>query len=375
MTIKFKNPAEQNALIAAMTSKDSSISLPAQEAFAEFIGPVLAEALLVMGTASTIYETVPFDEDESPEFPVDPYFDAPAGTVSVWSQEVAGGLPTNLVGGYKTIKLSTYELDSAISIEKRVLAKSKINLLERHLARMANEVLIKQERNAWAVILAALAPAATLGTNHVFRAATAGVLQMDDFNNLMILADRINAAFNGGTPEKSMAGLTDLYLSPEAIGQVRSFVYQPMNTRSGSTAGTDYATSIALPDSIREKLFNAGGNPSLFEVELHKMWEFGVGSRAYNVLFANFAGSKNYFQIDGTSGSATFAPSTTQIVVGVNKNWKQAYRPVEVDDNGGELTVQPDNQFVERQKKVAFYGSLREARVIGTNRQFSGLIY
>lgn len=374
MTIKFTNPAEQNELIAAMVNKNATVSIPAQEAFAEFISPVLDEALLVMGTSSLIYETIPFAEDESPEMPVDPYFDAPEGYVSVWSQETAGGLPTNLSPSYKTVKLSTYELDSAISYEKRVLAKSKINLLERGLERMANEVLIKQERNAWAVIMAALAPATFQGTNNVIRSTTDGVLQMDDFNNLYMLADRINAAFNGGTPAKSMSGLTDLFLSPEGIGAVRSFVYQPMNTRSGNVAGTDYATSIALPDSVREQIFKAGGNPSLFDVELHKLWELGTGNRKYNLLFSQFAGSKNY-DVYGGSGGSAFSASADQISVGINKNWRQAYRPVELNSNGGQLTVLPDNQYVDRQKKVAFYASLRESRVIGTNRMLTGLIW
>jgi len=373
MTIKFKNEAEGNELVAAMANKSSSVSIPAQEAFAAFIGPVLAEALLVQGTASMIYETIRFDEDESPELPVDPYFDAPEGFVTPWSQETAGGLPTNLAPATKTVKISTYDLDSAIVFEKRQLAKTKLNLVERGLERMANEVLIKQEYNAWAVILLALAQGVNNSTNNVIRSTTAGVVQMDDFNNLYMLADRLNAAFNGGTPQISQAGLTDLFLSVEAMGQLRSLAYQPQNTRAGSIGSTQSNTAIALPDQVREEMWRASGNPAFFDVSLHKMWEFGVGNRPYNLLFDQFAASKNYDVFGGTGGTA-FDASASQIMVGVNKNWRQAYRAVSMGQSG-EFDVMVDDSFVRRQEKVGFYGKLQEGRVIGTSRQFSGLIY
>lgn len=374
MKIKFKNPEEHNELIAAMADARPSVSMPAQEVFAERIGPLLALAIPVMGTSSSIFNEHPVDEGVYPTMPVDPYFDAPEGTISVWSQTSAGGLPTNLVGGYKEIPISMYELDSAINMEKRVLRASKIPLVERHLERMGNEVLIKRERNNWAVVMATVAPAVTQGINHCFRSATAGVVQMQDFNDWIVLGDRINAAFNQGTPADMYSGLTDVYASPEFFAQIRSFVYQPMNTRSGNIAGTDYATSIPLPDSIREQLFKAGGNPSLFDVEFHKVWELGTGNRKYNLLFSSFTGGKTYYQADGTSGGATFA-TTSQVAIGVNKNWNQAYQLVEKNGAGSTFTVLPDDQYVTRQQKVAFYGFQRTGNVTGTPRQFTGLIW
>lgn len=378
MKIKFQNPTEHNDLIAAMVDSRPSVSIPAQEAFAELIGPVLALAIPVMGTSSTIFTDITFDEGVYPTMPVDPYFDAPEGYVSVWSQTSAGGLPTNLVGGYKEIPVSTYQLDSAINIEKRVLKASKLPLIERHLERMGNEVLIKQERNAWAVVMATTAPAVTteggFSTNHCFRSATAGVVQMQDFNDWITLGDRINAAFNAGTPADMYSGLTDVYGSPEFFSQIRSFVYQPMNTRAGAINGTNWATAVPLPDSMREQLFKAGGNPSLFDVEFHKVWEMGLGNRKYNLLFSANTGGKTYYQADGVTGGSTFNPATSQAVIGVNKNWNQAYRLIEVSNNST-FTVLPDNQYVARQAKIAFYGFLTEGRVTGTNRQFTALIY
>lgn len=385
MKIKFENPAQHNELIAAMADSRPSVSIPAQEAFGELVGPILSLAIPVMGTSSSIFTDITVDEGVYPTMPVDPYFDAPEGYISVWSQTAAGGLPSNLAGGYREVPVSMYELDSAINMEKRVLKASKIPLVERHLERMGNEVLIKQERNAWAVIMATLAPASTAQyntapsapvVNNVFRSTTAGVVQMDDFNNWITLGDRINAAFNAGTPADMYSGLTDAYGSPEFFAQLRSAVYQPMNTRPGSIGTTETSnTAIALPDAIREQLFRAGGNPSLFDVEFHKVWELGVGNRKYNLLFNSFTNGKTYYQADGTTGGAVFNPATTQITVGVNKNWNQAYRLLEVNSAGSTFTVLPDNQYVTRQQKVSFYGMLREGRCTGTSRQFTGLLW
>jgi len=69
---------------------------------------------------------------------------------------MAGGLPTSQVEGMKEVKIATYRLDSAVSFNKRYARRARLDVVSKAIERMANEVLIKQERNAWAVILKAL---------------------------------------------------------------------------------------------------------------------------------------------------------------------------------------------------------------------------
>ena len=90
---------------------------------------------------------------------------------------MAGGLPSSHVEGMKEVKIQTYRLDSAVSFNKRYARKARLDVVSKAIERMANEVLVKQERNAWAVLLKALidaqtAPGAPDKNSATFSAAT-----------------------------------------------------------------------------------------------------------------------------------------------------------------------------------------------------------
>jgi hypothetical protein len=74
MKLKLKNTPEQVELVRAMGSKDAGEAREAQEAFAAFLGPVVQQVLLQAGSAGAIFSDAPFDEDDSPSFPLDLYY-------------------------------------------------------------------------------------------------------------------------------------------------------------------------------------------------------------------------------------------------------------------------------------------------------------
>jgi hypothetical protein len=369
MKIKFEKTPEQVELVKAMGSSNKVQALEAQDAFAAFIAPVIQEVLLQAGTASAIYEDMTYDEDDSPSIPVDLYYGEPEGTFAVWQQTVAGGLPTQQIGSFQEIKVSTYPLDSAISFDKRYVRKCRLDVVARGLERLSNDVLIKQERNAWYVVLKMLADAQTKGVNHVFKAQTADVFQVEDINKAITLLKRLNAAYNGATPVGNEGrGLTDLYVSPEVMEQIRGFAYNPVNTKQ-AVGGT---TSIPLTDSVRERIFNAAGMTDIWGVTLHELLELGVG-RKYNVLFDEIAGSKNFSKPDGSSSGA-FA-STDEILIGIDRSRRSFIRTLAVNaETGGSFNLRPDDQFLARSGKVGFYGGLEEGRVGLDARAVAGII-
>jgi hypothetical protein len=369
MKIKFEKTPEQVELVKAMGSSNKVQALEAQDAFAAFIAPVIQEVLLQAGTASAIYEDMTYDEDDSPSIPVDLYFGEPEGTFAVWQQTVAGGLPTQQIGTFQEIKVSTYPLDSAISFDKRYVRKCRLDVVARGLERLSNDVLIKQERNAWYVVLKMLADAETKGVNHVFKAQTPDVFQVEDINKAITLLKRLNAAYNGATPVGNEGrGLTDLYVSPEVMEQIRGFAYNPVNTKQ-AVGGT---TSIPLTDSVRERIFNAAGMTDIWGVTLHELLELGVG-RKYNVLFDEIAGSKSFSKPDGSS-SAAFAASD-EILIGIDRSRRSFIRTLAVNaETGGSFNLRPDDQFLARSGKVGFYGGLEEGRVGLDARAVAGII-
>jgi hypothetical protein len=373
MKIQFEKNPEQIELIKALASDNKSVALEAQEAFAAFISQVVQQVLMQAGTSSMIYRDVEFDEDDSPSIPLDLYYGLNEGHISVWSQTVGGGLPTNFVQGMQEMKVSTYRLDSAISMDKRYVRRARLDVVAAGLERMANEILVKQERNAWAVVLKLLAEAQTNSSSHVFRSGTNNVFQLDDMNNLWTLVRRLNTAYTGGTPVGLQSrGLTDIFVSPEIKAQIRAFAYQPMNTRAGSV-DTSGATAVPLPDSIREDIYRSAGTSEIFGVTIHELLELGT-SRKYNDLFGAFAGGDNYDVFGGSAGSP-FVSSENELIIGIDASRNAFLRPVATQAlSGGQVKVLPDDQFLARSEKVGFYGFVEEGRVAVDARAAVGLI-
>lgn len=364
MKIQFDKNPEQIELIKALASDNKTVAMEAQEAFAAFISEVVQQVLLQAGTASMIYRDVEFDEDDSPSIPLDLYYGLNEGHVSVWSQTVGGGLPTNFVQGMQEMKINTYRLDSAISMDKRYVRRARLDVVAAGLERMANEILVKQERNAWAVILKLLAEASTAGTSHLIRSNVDGVFQLDDMNRLWTLVRRLNAAYTGGTPQGLQSrGLTDIFVSPEIKEQIRGFAYQPMNTRSG---GTTSAGNVALPDSVREEIYRAAGTQEIFGVTINEMLELGEG-RKYNQLFDTFSSAN--------IGAAPFTGASNDLIIGIDASRNAFLRPVAIQsESRGQVKVLPDDQFLARSQKVGFYSFVEEGRVAVDARAAVGLV-
>ena len=363
MKIKLKNTPEQVELVKAMGSRDVAVAREASEAFAAFIGPVVSKVLMQAGTASAIYSDAPYDEDDNPSLPLDLWFDQAQDYVTVWSQNVAGGLPSSAVEGFSELKVSTYRLDSAVSFLKRYARRGRLDVVSKAVERMSNEVLVKQERNAWAVVLKALAEARTpaVGSNnavaggHITTASSAGTFNLGDLNKLMTLVKRINTSYAGGTTTDSY-GLTDLFVSPEIKADIRAFAYQPFTTNSSPTAGTN------LPDGVREEIYRGAGTESLYGVSIHELVELGVDGK-YNALFTAFKGAQ------------AFDAANQELVVGLDLSREAFIRPIARQaESGGTFTVLPDDQFVARSEKTGFYGSLEEGRVCIDARAIAGLL-
>jgi len=359
MKIKLKNTPEQVELVKAMGSRDITVAREASEAFAAFIGPVVSKVLMQAGTASAIYTDAPYDADDNPSLPLDLWFDQSQDYVTVWSQNVAGGLPSSSVEGFSELKISTYRLDAAVSFLKRYARTGRIDVVSKAVERMSNEVLVKQERNAWAVVLKALAEARTpaVGTNNgvsggqIINSATAGTFNLGDLNSLMTLVKRINTSYAGGTTTDSY-GLTDLFISPEIKADIRAFAYQPFTTGGGTN----------LPDGAREEIYRGAGSQELYGVTLHELVELGVGAK-YSALFNAFKGSQ------------TFNDTASELIVGLDLSREGFIRPIARQaESGGTFTVLPDDQFVARSEKTGFYGSLEEGRVCIDARTVAGLI-
>jgi len=375
MKITLKRTPEQIELVKAMASKNRAIATEAQVALAEFIGPVLAEVINNAPTLSNLFTTLQFNADDNPSIPLDLYYDVNAEDyIEVYSQSAAGGLPQNQVlPTVSEMKIHTYTLDSALSFDKRYAAKSRLDVISKTFTRLAQEILLKQEKTSANLLLGALANAQTNGKKHVQRANTNGRFLLADLNELFTLAKRINTSWVGGTPDARQGrGLTDIIVSPEVVQELRAMAYNPINTK-GSPAGGTPNDGIVAPDDMRTAIYNSAGIPEFYGVAIIEINELGRGQR-FNTIFDTVAGSTAFTNAAG-GNSAAFDGAAEEIIIGLDRGRESLIRAVAVDsENGSEFSLTADDQYSVRQKKIGYFGSMEEGRMVLDTRALVGKI-
>jgi len=378
MKITLKRTPEQLELIKAMASKNRDTAYSAQVALAEFIGPVVSEVINNAPTISNLFTPLQYNADDNPSLPLDLYYNVfDEDYIQVWSQSVAGGLPTNMVQPTASeLKFTTYTLDSAVAFDRKYASRSRLDVIGKTFTRVAQEVLLKQERTSSNLLMTALAEA-TAGSaafsaknRNVFRTHAAGRLLLDDLNKLITKAKRVNASWSGGTPTGARHGISDLIVSPEVIEQIRAIAYNPMNTAQ-ATAGV---SSIPATDAVRNEVWKSSGVTEFFGINIMEVLELGVGKR-YNDVFDTVAGATDYLDNNSTTASSPFAGATEQILIGLDRSRDALVRAIAVDsDTGSEFNLVADDQFSIRQQRIGYYGSLEEGRMVLDNRALVGLI-
>jgi len=371
-----------------MASRNREVAYEAQVALAQFIGPVLAEVINNAPTVSNLFTSLQFNAEDNPSIPLDLYYDIfDEDYIKVYSQSVAGGLPQNIVQPTSSeLKVATYKLDSAVAFDKKYAAKSRLDVVSKTFTRIAQEVMLKQERTSANLLLTALAQASTGNSTtasdnyHVFRTAAANRFVLNDLNKLFTKIKRLNSSFIGGTPSGARRGLTDLIVSPEIVEEIRGMAYNPINTQVApvATPSTSYSAGnapVVATDAVRDQIFSQAGLPEFYGVSIMEILELGVGKR-FNTIFDTVAGSTSYAgNYSITTSAAAFDGSTEEVIIGLDRSRDSLIRAVAVDsDTGSEFNLTADDQYTLRQGKIGYYGGLEEGRMVLDNRALVGLI-
>jgi len=377
MEIKIERTPEQVELVKAMASKNREVAYEAQAALGDFIGPVLAEVVNQAPTVSNLFTSLQFNSEDNASIPLDLYHDiTDEDYVQIWSQNTPGGLPTNHVAPVQQeMKFTTYRLDSAVSFDKRFASRSRMDVVSKTFTRIAQEILLKQEKTSATMIMTALAAASTNGKQHVVRSHTADRFLLADLNALFTLAKRINSAWTGGTPtERRGRGITDLLVSPEIVEELRGMAYNPINTKLGPAGGSG-ADGIAATDDLRNSVFNSAGIPEFYGVSIMELNEMGIGQK-FNKVFDTVAGTTTFADHVGSGGAAAqFVEADEEIMVGADLSRESLLRAVATDsESGSEFDLVVDDQWVSRSAKIGYYGSLEEGRMIVDDRVLTGII-
>jgi hypothetical protein len=353
MNITLKRTEEQVELIKAMASKNREVAYEAQAMLATFIGPVLAEVINNAPVLSNMFRPLQYNADDNPSLPLDLYYDITAEDyITVYSQSMPGGLPTNQVAPTASeLKVATYTLDSAVSFDRRYAAKSRLDVVGKTFTRVAQEILLKQEKTSANLVLGTLAD--NKDNSHVAENKVPGSFLLADLNSLLTASKRLHASWSGGTPDRREDGLNVLLISPEVVEQMREMAFNPINTATGPA---NTATPGMATDEVRNKLFNASGEmPNFFGVSLQEIWQLGP-NRQFTDIWNGLTGYTD-----------------NDLVVAMNTNRDSLLKVVATDsESGSEFSLMADDQYSIRQQKIGYYGSLEEGRVVLDNRVILG---
>jgi len=362
MKITLKRTDEQVELVKAMASRNRDVAYEAQQALAEFIGPVLAEVVNQAPTLSNLFTNFQFNEMDSPSIPLDLYYDVTAPDyVKVYSTTVPGGLPTNTVTPtVSEMKFNTYRLDSAVDFDKRYAAKSRMDVVGKTFSRIAQEILLRQESTSANLILGALDAASTNGNSHLDSKTPTATMILDDFNKLLLKAKRINTAWTGSAPEGGrIKGITDLIMSPEQVKGLREMAYNPVNTSGGNT-------DIAATDEMRNAIYSNAGAPEFFGINIMEINELGAGQKFTSV----------WATLRAANAGASNPGTVNDLVIGLDRSRESLFRAVALDaETGSEFSLLADDQYSVRQSKIGYYGSLEEGRMILDDRVLTGITF
>ena len=366
MKITIKKTEDQLALVRAMGSNNRDEAYEAQAAVAELLGPVVTEVINNAVTVGNLFTTLTYQADDNPSLPLDLFHDvSEEDYVQVYSQQVAGGLPYNQVfPAHNELKFSTYTLDSALAFDRKYAKKARVDVVSKTFTRMAQEVMLKQERTAFNVLASALVGGDSLTAaagDHIIAAAGTSLV-LDDLNQLITTSKRINSSFAGGTPVGgSKVGVTDLLVSPEVVADIRAMAYNPINTKTAPIASA-IKDGIAAPEDLRSQLYSGAGLPSFYGINIIEVLEMGSGQR-FNKIF------------DAVKGGVSFTEASEQILIGVDRSRDALLRPVVLDEGStGEMNILVDDQFSVRQNKIGYYGKVEEGRVCIDDRALCGII-
>lgn len=272
-TKKMKKPTpEMEALLARSGSNDFQVASASSRELAKALTLPLRQGVLKGDIKANIFQSIKFAPGTSVEFPLD--FLAPGTEKDYVAYTIpnAGRIPDRHVEG-DYVMVPTYDVGNSIDWNLKYATDARWDIVGRGMQVLEAGFVRKDNNDAFHTLLAA-----GVGRNIMAYddAATAGLFT----KRLVALMKTLMRRNAGGNSTSINQGkLTDLYLSPEALEDIRSWDLSQID------------------EFTRREIFLAGGTgpdgeaalQSIFGVILHDIDEFGV-SQEYQNYYLNTLG-------------------------------------------------------------------------------------
>lgn len=302
-------------LLRRSGSSDKTVAIAAQREVAKALETPLRQGVLFGDIVSGIYESMPLEPGASPEFPLDLLAPGTEMEHVAYTNPGNGRIPERHVEG-DYVMINTYGITSSIDFLLKYAREANWNVVARAMQVLESSFTKKMNDDGWHTLLAAAVDRNIL----VFDADAAAGQFTKRLVSLMKTVMRRNG---GGNSVTAPGRLTDLYLSPEAIEDIRNW-------------GVDQLDEV----SRREIYVAADNGPAItrvFNVNLVDIFELGDGQEYQSYFTSDLGGS-----LQG---------SDVELVVGLDRSANDSFvMPVK-------STVEVwEDETLHRHQRQGYYG-------------------
>tara|TARA_Y100000361_G_C11141426_1_gene335329 strand:- start:580 stop:1587 length:1008 start_codon:yes stop_codon:yes gene_type:complete len=316
-------------LIQRSGSADKNEALAAQRELAVALETPLRKGVLVGDVLDGIFEKISMAPGTAAEFPLDLLAPGTEADHVAYTNPGHGRIPERAVEG-DYVMVPTYTVGSSIDYLLRYAREARWDVVGRAMQVLEAGFVKKMNDDGWHTLLAAGVDRNIL----VYDADAAQGQFTKRLISLMKTVMRRNAGGNSGSLNRG--SLTDVYLSPEALEDIRNW-------------GIDQVDEVT-----RREIYQAGDDGAaitrVFGINLHDMDELGQ-NQEYQVFYTD--------QLGGT-----LASSDDELVVGIDRSANDSFiMPVKQD-----VQIFEDDAL-HRQQRAGFYGWAEVGFAVLDNRR------
>lgn len=269
MSMKDRPTPEFIELLKQSGNSDKAIAIQAQREIAKALELPLRKGVLFGDIVGSIYEAMPLEPGASPEFPLDLLAPGTENDHVAFTNPGNGRIPERHVEG-DYVMINTYGITSSIDFLLKYAREANWNVVARAMQVLESSFVKKINDDGWHTLLAA-----AVDRNILVYDSDAAAGQFT--KRLVSLMKTVMRRNGGGNSVTAPGRLTDLYLSPEAIEDIRNW-------------GVDQLDEVS-----RREIYTAAddGGPltRIFGVNLHDVFEFGDGQEYQDYFTGDLSGS------------------------------------------------------------------------------------
>jgi hypothetical protein len=328
---KFEPTSELTDLLVKSGSAHKEEALAANHEFAKALELPLRQGVLSGNILDDIFEPIQLAQSATPEFPLD--FLAPGTEKDFVAYTIPnhGYIPQKHVEG-DYVMVPTYDIGASIDYLLKYARDARWDVVGRAMEVLEAQFVKKMNDDGWHTLLAA-----GVDRNIVVYDTDANDGQFSKrLVSLMKTVMRRNGGGNSASNNRGM--LTDLYVSPEAMEDIRNW-------------GLDQIDEVT-----RREIYTAadGTLNRVFGINLHDRDELGEGQQ-YQLFYENILGGS-------LPGDETF--QKVELVVGLDLRKRDSFiMPVRQ-----EVQIFEDDTL-HRQKRAGFYGWAEQGFAVLDNRR------